>query len=315
MTKKTVLITSLALLLLVAALYLALNFWVKSMVDERMDEFVAGGYYQSLDYDNVWVQPNGEITMKDLHVVDIDENEYIFQDITISEFDYFNTFPHHLKLTAEGMQFPGGPPQFGNLQESGWNTYLETVIEDDLLPIQLAYEYDYDPENAHRMNNDFRIGLPRSFLLTTNSVMDNIPVAQLNSLALGPGTSATQYSTSIQDGNVLEANISVQDLGVVPALLAAQGETIGLDPAEYREQLMVQLQTMALFAPQQLQFLAQELVLNFGEFLEGDKTLMISIKPEFGGNVQQLQGEVMGAFYIGNFERIVDVLNLESDTD
>ena len=108
MTKKTVLITSLALLLLVAALYLALNFWVKSMVDERMDEFVAGGYYQSLDYDNVWVQPNGEITMKDLHVVDIDENEYIFQDITISEFDYFNTFPHHLKLTAEGMQFPGG---------------------------------------------------------------------------------------------------------------------------------------------------------------------------------------------------------------
>ena len=315
MTKKTVLISSLALLLLVAALYLALNFWVKSMVGERMDEFVAGGYYQSLDYDSVWLLPNGEITMNDLHVIDTDANEYIFQDITISEFDYFNAFPHHLKLTAEGMQFPAGPPQFSNLQESGWNTYLQTVIEGDLLPIQLAYEYDYDPDNSHQMNNDFRIGLPQSFLLTTSSVMDNIPVAQLNSLALGPGTSATQYSTSIQDGNVLEANISVQDLGVVPAMLAAQGETIDLDPAEYREQLMVQLQTMALFAPQQLQFLAQELVLNFGEFLEGDKTLTISIKPEFGGNIQQLQGVVMGAFYIGNFERIVDVLNLDIDTD
>jgi hypothetical protein len=77
---------------------------------------------------------------------------------------------------------------------------------------------------------------------------------------------------------------------------------------------LAQLQTMVLFSPQQLQPLAQRLLTSLAQFLEGEKTLKVSIAPEYGGNIQQLQGEILGAFYIGNFARIEELLNLEIET-
>lgn len=315
MTKKLILIVPLALIVLLTGAYLIINYSVKAMVDERMAEFVAGGYYQSLEYESVKLTFNGDIIMENLHVTDTVNNEYILESIQVSDFDYFNEFPHSLNLTAEGLRFPLGIPDFGNTPSTTWNNYLAGVMEDDYLPIVLNYQYTYSPQDNNAMDNAFSIALPGSFLLTTNSAMENISLDELDNIALGPGTSATQYSLSLQDSNILFASIALQDLGLVPALLTVQGEAAGLDPAEYRQQLLAELQTMVLFAPQQLQTLATNVVLNVAKFLEGDLTLNVSINPENGGNVQQLQGEIMGAFYIGNFNRIVEVLNLEIETE
>jgi len=315
MTKKLILIVPLALIVLLTGAYLIINYSVKAMVDERMAEFVAGGYYQSLEYESVELTFNGDIIMENLHVTDTVNNEYILESIQVSDFDYFNEFPHSLNLTAEGLRFPLGIPDFGSTPSTTWNNYLAGVMEDDYLPIVLNYQYTYSPQDNNAMDNAFSIALPGSFLLTTNSAMENISLDELDNIALGPGTSATQYSLSLQDSNILFASIALQDLGLVPALLTVQGEAAGLDPAEYRQQLLAELQTMVLFAPQQLQTLATNVVLNVAKFLEGDLTLNVSINPENGGNVQQLQGEIMGAFYIGNFNRIVEVLNLEIETE
>jgi len=92
-------------------------------------------------------------------------------------------------------------------------------------------------------------------------------------------------------------------------MLAAQSEAVDLDPSEYRQQLMQQMQALAVFAPQQFQFVAQNLVLKIGELLEGGKTLRVSVSPEFEGNVQELKSEIMDAFYTANFERIYEFLN------
>ena len=173
----------------------------------------------------------------------------------------------------------------------------------------MAYGYDYSPDNKHYMENDFSIELPGSFLLTASSEIENISLLQLDSVGLGPGTSATQYSSSLQDSRILGAEITVQDMGLVPAILAAQGEAVDLDPSEYRQQLMQQMQALAVFAPQQFQFVAKDLVLRIGKLLEGGKTLRVSVSPEFEGNVQELQSEIMDAFYTANFERIYEVLN------
>lgn len=315
MAKKLLLYVSLSLIVLLAGGYIVINYFVKTMVDERMAEFVAAGYYQSLDYESVNLAFNGDINLQSLHVTDTVGNEYIIDNIRVSDFDYFNEFPHRLNLSAEGLRFPAGIPAFGNSPSTTWNSYLEGVMENDYLPIVLNYQYLYSPEESNAMTNAFSIALPNSFLLTTNSAMENISLEEFNNIALGPGTSATQYSLSLQDSNILFASIALQDLGLVPALLSVQGEVNNLDPAEYRQQLLAQLQTMVLFAPQQLQALASTLVLNVASFLEGERTLRVSVTPENGGNVQQLQGEIMGAFYIGNFNRIVEVLNLEIVTE
>jgi hypothetical protein len=309
MTKKSTFLLLFGLPLIVGAAFIALNLRVRSMVDERMEEFVSAGFFQSLDYAAVWLMPDGEIIMRDLHVVDTENNEYVLKEIAVSEYDYINEFPHHLKLSVSGMHFPGGIPATNNLSTSAWHTYIESILDEDVLPISVAYGYDYSPDNKHYMENDFSIELPGSFVLTASSEIENISVLQLDSIGLGPGTSATQYSSSLQDSRILGAEITVQDTGLVPAMLAAQGEAVDLDPSEYRQQLMQQLEALAVFAPQQLQFVAQDLVLRIGELLEGEKTLRVSVSPEFKGNFQELQLEIMGAIYTANFERIFEVLN------
>jgi hypothetical protein len=118
----------------------------------------------------------------------------------------------------------------------------------------------------------------------------------------------------MQDADIPSATIALRDLGIVDAMMGILGEESGISAGDYREQFLVQMQTMVLFTPQQLQPLAQRFLSSFAEFLEGEKTLQVSVTPEYGGNVQQLQGEMMGAFYIGNFARIEEMLNLEIET-
>jgi hypothetical protein len=67
---------------------------------------------------------------------------------------------------------------------------------------------------------------------------------------------------------------------------------------------------MVLFAPQQLQSLAQELAANIGVFLEGDNTLRLSIAPESSSSIRQLQADVMGSFFIGDFQAIAKIIGL-----
>lgn len=89
---------------------------------------------------------------------------------------------------------------------------------------------------------------------------------------------------------------------------------MGISGEQYRQQFLAQLQAAALFVPQQLQALALETLGKVAQFLEGGRTLRVSISPEYDGNYQQVQEEVMGAIFIGNFERVVEVLNLEVET-
>ena len=156
--------------------------------------------------------------------------------------------------------------------------------------------------------------MPDSFILTTDSVMTDIPLEDLDDVAMGPGASATQYSMSVQEGKIVSAAIALEDLGLVNALMTMQGEAAGVDVDEYRQQLWAQIQTMVLFAPQQLQSLAQELAANIGVFLEGDNTLRISIAPDSSGSIRQLQADVMGSFIIGDFETIATTLGLKIES-
>jgi hypothetical protein len=71
---------------------------------------------------------------------------------------------------------------------------------------------------------------------------------------------------------------------------------------------------MVLFAPQQLQSLAQELAANIGVFLEGDNTLRFSIAPESSSSILQLQADVMGSFFIGDFQTIAETLGLKIES-
>lgn len=311
--KKLFVIIPLVILLALAGTWFYANQQVAALVDQRIMEFIDNGTYRSLDYEDVSVDLWGDIHLSNLHVIDAAGYEYILEDINITDFDYGNEQPHHLELTASGMRFPAGIPQFGNSPNRALNTYLETVMDADFLPMTFNYRYRYQPEAERQLDTGISFNLPGSFLLTSDSVMRNVSLEQFTQqpqVAADP----IQYSLLLQNADLPSADITVRDLGLVDAMMAIQGETLGMDAEDYRQQFLAQLQTMVLFTPQQLQPLAQRFLGSFAAFLEGEKTLRLSIEPEFGGNIQQLQGEILGAFYIGNFARIEEVLNLEIET-
>lgn len=314
MKKKLLIgIPAVLLVLLVGGYFLA-NYQVRAIVDAHISDFLASGDYQALDYEAVQLELNGDISLQNLHVIDSAGNEYILENIRVSNYDYFNPIPRHLDLVASGMRLPAGIPMFGQSPNRTLNAYLESIMTADHLPIELHYSYHYAPENNLQLDSSFSVELPDSLLLTSDSVMRNVPLEQFNTGTPAPNANPVQSSMLIQNADIPSARVALQDLGVVAAMMAIQGEALGISADDYRQQLLGQLQAMALFVPVQLQTLAQDLLVNLVVFLEGGSTLRFSIAPEYGGNVQRLQGEVMGAFYIGDFARIVELLNLEIET-
>ncbi|MFT5321328.1 MAG: hypothetical protein ACI934_001478 [Pseudohongiellaceae bacterium] len=332
MTKKLLIIIPSALLVFAGAVYAFANYKVKTVVDTRITEMIENGDYLALEYASVGIKLNGDIVMNNLHVTDLNRNEYTLLDIRISDYDYFNPVPGHLNLSVRGLRFPADLPFFTNSSGNSLNNYLSAIMVEETLPLEISYRYDYHPEDESRLQNIFRAALPGSFSLTSNLVMTNLPMEALKQNPASAPANSSNMSTMptmsilstmstlstlsalIKNADIPNASMTLEDLGIVDAILKIQGDALGISSEEYRQQLLVQLQTVALFVPQQLQTLAQDFLGSFTEFLDGEKTFQLSIAPEYGGNIQQLQGEIMGAFYIGNIPRITELLNLDIET-
>ena len=70
-----------------------------------------------------------------------------------------------------------------------------------------------------------------------------------------------------------------------------------------------------LFLPSTGQNFARTAGAEMAEFLEGGKTIRMSLAPEYGGNVQALQQEVMGAVLTGDYDKVSELLHAEIVTD
>ena len=314
MTKKLIFILPVALITFVGAFYAYANFRLMTIVDMRILEGVDSGDYLALGYESVGFKLNGDIAMKSLHITDNKNNQYILDNILISDFDYFNPFPNHMVLSVSGVRFPTQLPVFGNTPDNALNDYLASIMDEDYLPVEVNYSYQFHPEAEALFNNDLKIDLPDSFTLTAKWKMKNLAIEELNKISTADSGNSAMVFLMMQDSEISSASLSLQNLGMVDAILTIRGEELGLNSNDYAQQLITQLMTAVIFIPQQLQPLAQNIVGRFMEFLEGEKTFQLTITPKYGGSIQQLQREIMGAFYIGDFTRITELLNLEIET-
>jgi len=350
MTKKYLLIIPGVIIFIIGIAYLFANYRLKTVVDFRVDELIASGDYQEITYDSVGIQFNGEIALENLYVIDSNSNEYILENIRISEFDYFNEVPHHLHLSAQGLRFPAAAPAFGDGPDNLLNHYIATkvphhlhlsaqglrfpaaapafgdgpdnllnhyiaiMMDQNLLPMSMNYRYDFDPADNDRMDIDADISLPDAFFLGMKAQINNVPMAGLNENTSDNVNEPYGVSVILQNADIPAASISLRDDGMVANISSLQGNALGISGDEYRQQLLEQLQAAALFVPPQMQSLAQDLLSNFAEFMTGEKTLRVSITPQYNGNIQQLQLEIMAAFYTGDIGRIAELLQLDIET-
>jgi len=310
---RILLVLPLVVVLLAASFYGFANYQARSLVDSKMADMVNTGVYQSLAYDDFSLSIDGSMHMTGLQIRDAAGIEYEISQIDIPEFDYFNDNPQYLSISATGIRFPDGIPDFGNTGNSALNDYLDIVMDADSLPLQFDYRHNYTPEQGQQLDSAFSILLPESFSLSTASVMRHVSLDEVSNITGAMSLNPLQ-NAGLMKGDIPSASITLEDLGLIDAMMAVQGESFGMDSDEYRQQLLAQIQTMVLFAPQQLQSLAQEVTAAVVEFLEGGKSLRLSMNPEYDGNIQRLQGDLIGAFYTGNFEGMVKLLHLEIET-
>ena len=312
--KKILIAIPLVLIVAVVGLWAYSNYQAKAIVDQRIEEMVANGQYRALSYESLEVRLNGDVVMQNLHIIDPEANELIIQDIVISNLDYQHETPHHMTLTASGMQLPKGLPQMDATENQALNAYLQKFQYGDTIPATIEYAYDYDPEDNFRIDSSASFEVVNALNFSSRSVTRNVPIENMSGQVINPQM-PQQSMLMLQQLHIPEASMELSDLGLVDAFINIQAEQLSVSPDEYREQLKSQVQSMAFLVPSNLQELAFEMSEHVVSFLDGDKTLKISLAPDFAGDIQQLQPQIMGSVFSGDYNRVIELLHLQVSTD
>jgi hypothetical protein len=315
--KCCLIVIPITVLLTAVGIWLFANHRAQNIVDERIAGALASGAYDSITYGNLNILPNGDIEMQDLMIV-ADGFSYTLEDIRVRDLDYQHEQPWHLEVEVNGIAFPDGLPDIGDSGNPAADEFLRSLVADDRLPLNLVYSYHYDPKQQDQIDSTARLMLPQSFVLDVSSITRNIPLSLLagnGALPADPGTTANPLGNMAPEAALVSARFSLDDQGLVETMMAIMARRSGVEPADFRNFLVTQSRNLYLFAPQDAQALAMEVGSQVANFLEGDRSLSISVNPQLDGNIQQLQAEIMGAAFTGNFGGIADLLNLQVLTE
>jgi hypothetical protein len=296
-----------------AGAYWYVNDRAKDLVDARIDEMVASGSYDSADYETLSVAVNGDITMTNLNLVQ-GPLDVTLRNITITNLDYTNRFPRHFDLSVDGMRLSpvDNPTQDANALAAMLGQF--GTAED--IPLELDYSHRYDPANAHQLDSTMKLTIPDYFTLDASSVTRGIEMETLEQLNNpDPAIAQQQLTALMQVAEFPSAKMILQDNGLVEDMLAKSAEQLGVSPADYRTLLVSQAQNFYLFLPPTAQSFAMAAGAEMAEFLEGGKTISVALAPEYGGSLQRLQAEVMGAVFTGDYNKVAELLHVEIITE
>jgi hypothetical protein len=286
----------------------------QTLVDERIDEMVASGAYDSASYDTLSVSLLGNITMTNVNIVQGPLN-YTVRNVNVANYDYANEFPRHVDLSVKGLRVAA----LGNIDDpraAALGALLQRLPADEDIPLELDYQHRYDPDNAHQLESTMRLAIPEFFTLDTSSTTRNIEMHTVYQLDnADPLVVQQQVMTMMQAAEVPSMSLRLQDHGIVDDMLATSAAGNGVSPEDFRRLLVSQALNFYLFLPQNAQAFAMAAGAEVAEFLEGGKTLSVSINPEYGGSLQSLQQEAMGAFFTGDYGRISELLHLQIETN
>jgi hypothetical protein len=292
--------------------YWYVNDRARSVVDERLDAMVADGSYDVAEYEALNVQLNGDIAMTNLHVVQ-GPLEYTLQNITISNLDYGNEFPRHMDVTVNGLQLAVDASS-PDPQVAAMSSMLDMLGAGTDIPLQVNYSLRYDPDNAHQTDSTMRVAVPDAFTLDVNSITRNLQMQAFNNLSnpnIDPVQAQAQLMELLATAEIPSLQLALLDEGFLDVMMATAAEQNGVALEEFRTLLVSQAQNFYLFMPQNAQGLAMSAGAEIAKFLEGGKTLSVSIAPEYGGNIKQLQEQIMGAVFTGDYNQVSEVLHLE----
>ena len=314
MSRKLLLTLPVLLLFAVAGLWYYVNHRTRALVDAHLERMVSSGQYQDITYEHLRVGLTGKVTLRDLRFVLPEGQELTLADVQVSNLDYANEIPEHMNLSARGIRLPADQALLGTSENELLARYVESQAENGVLPLEIDYLHRYTPDDAFRLDSDLRMALPESFTLQVNSSSSQLDLATYNDVATrdpDPARAQLQMMQQLGEAEIDSAQIRLQDQGLLEGLLALSGEQSGVSAEDMRRLLITQAHNMHLFVPEAAQALAQDAGTQLATFLEGGRTLSTSIAPPNLNRFQDLQQDIMGAAFSGNFNHIADTLGLE----
>lgn len=310
--KRKLLVALSASALLVAGLYGTALLLARQMVDGQLETLVQSGAYQRADYASLWLLPSGTLRISGLHV-EQQGSELVINDIAISNIDFLHQTPWHMTLSATGLHFPDGLPDLSGTGNRVMETVLQEFSADNTLPLQLQYSYSYNPANTEQIIYNTSLALPDWFKLVIDTETRNLPLDTLQTIreTQDQAAAALLQQGALAAAMLPRAELRLTDDGFVSKLVDMTAQRMGTPPPALREQLKSQMQNYHLFLPASLKDLAMQVGNELAVFLDGNKTLALTIKPAYDGKLELLQPEIMGVVLTGNFDRAVELLQLQ----
>ncbi len=310
MKKNTFFVLAFLLFAGAGASYFYINNRAQAAVDKQFERMVASGSYDKIDYEDFQVDLFGNINMTNLRLAKAGQ-EVMLKDISVTNMDYQNEIPHTIAVKVSGLNFPNGLPAMG---DDPMSHYLQSLVVANELPLEMQYSYEYAPDNAYQVDSNMSVKLPNAFTLDASGTMRNVPLESFmdtSNVDPDPAAAQLQMMQKLSNMEIPVASWQLKDEGIVDALIAANAEETGQTAEAVREGMMSQVRDMYLFLPQTAQGFGMTTGIQLAAFLEGGKTLSVAVAPEYNGNFQQLQQEITGAAFTGNFTRIAELLHLE----
>ncbi len=288
------------------------NQQAKTIVDERLADMVASGGYDEATYEELHIGLNGGITMKNLNIVQ-GPLAYTLQDITVTEFDYTSEFPRTMDVTIDGLKV--AVEDNADPEIAAFAATLRQLGLDEDVPLHINYKLLYDPDNAHQTDSKMHMTVTDSFTIDATSVTRGVPMTAFAELDnADPVVAQQQMMALLESAEFPSMQMTLQDHGFLDSMITMSAEQNGVSPEDFRNLLVSQVTNMYLFLPPTAQNLAMATGAELAEFLEGGKTLSVSLTPDYGGKVQTLQAEIMGAVFTGDYDKISQLLHLEITT-
>jgi hypothetical protein len=310
MKKNSFFVLALLVFASAGAFYFYINYRAQAAVDKQFERMVSSGSYDSIDYEKFQVDVFGNINMTNLRLTKAGQ-EVMLKDISVTNMDYQNEIPHTLAVNVAGLSFPNGLPVMG---DDPISHYMQSLVVADELPLEMQYRYEYEPDNAYQIDSTMQVKLPKAFTLYASGIMRNVALESFMETAdmdPDPAVAQLQMIQKLANMEIPVASWKLTDDGIVDALIVANAEETGQTVEDVREGMKSQVRDMYLFLPQSAQGFGMTTGIQLAAFLEGGKTLSVAVAPEYNGNFQQLQQEITGAAFTGNFTRIAELLHLE----
>lgn len=313
--KKVLIVLPLVVIVALLGIYFYANQETENQIDLYIERAIASGVYKDIQYESAEIGVDASIQITGLNVTDAMDFQFTVDELEISELDFFNQFPHSINLSATGFSLPLGLPELdASMITPEMKSFLATINGAQSVPATINYNHQYDPDDDNLFNSMLNFGLPEAFSLSMGTTTRNIPYEELNQIT-DPTAAQNAIMLALMNAEIPELSLSLSDFGLVETLLENQAREQGKSVDLLRQELMSMTQSLFLFAPADLQALAIDLSAELSNFMEGNKTFNFALRPDFAGSIQELQAPIMSAFLAGQYGQIVDLLNVEFNTE